>query len=157
MLLAIFLEVIDCLLGSSIIYLFLTLQRNKLYIGFTIAVCLLIAGCSANSPIKNGLDTSHESAHSANFLAVKYRNDPVDVGSQLFDSLDTSKSSWIENAWYDTKNEYMIINLSGTNYHYCGLPSHIWLSFKEADSFGSYFNSNIKEKYDCRTGTVPVY
>lgn len=49
---------------------------------------------------------------------VKYRDTPVDL--DYFEYQDTSESSWINGTWYDGENDYLIINLKGINYHYCG-------------------------------------
>jgi hypothetical protein len=90
-------------------------------------------------------------------LVIKYRSNTVDVDKPYFEYLDTSKSSWIRGAWYDAERRYMIINLRGTNYHYCGLLPSVWKKFKESDSFGSSYNANIKGNYDCRIFAVPSY
>jgi len=93
--------------------------------------------------------------HITNYVDVRYRNDPVDVAS--FEYLNTSRSSWVRGAWYDADNQYMIINLQGTNYHYCGMPSSAWRSFKSASSFGSHYNAFIKSNYDCQYNHPPDY
>lgn len=120
---------------------------------------LLLSGCTDTNnsnqylPQQKQEDTNRVS----NYISVKYRNTPVDINHQRWEKLNTSKSSFVNGAWYDSQNKYMIINLSGTNYHYCGLPSSIWSSFKSASSFGTYFNSKIKGNYDCRINPVPDY
>lgn len=76
-------------------------------------------------------------ANPEKLLSVKYRSTPVDVDKSYFESLDTSKSSFIQGAWYDEKHHYMIINLSGANYHYCGLDAGTWKIFKASSSFGT--------------------
>jgi len=91
------------------------------------------------------------------YITVKYRDTMVDVGRDNFQYQDTSKSSWIRGAWYDEEEKYMIINLNGTNYHYCGLPVSIWSNFMVATSYGTFYNASIKNKYDCRLGGVPSY
>jgi hypothetical protein len=94
-------------------------------------------------------------SNKSEYLSVKYRNTKVDVAS--FEHLDGGDSSLVRNAWYDDGNHYMIINLNGTNYHYCGLPSSTWSSLKSASSLGSFYNSSIKGKYDCRVNPMPNY
>ncbi len=86
---------------------------------------------------------------------IKYREDPVDVAG--FDYLNTPRSSFVRGAWYDSDNQYMIINLNGTNYHYCGLPKSTWRKFSRSDSFGRSYNQTIKNRYDCRINPVPNY
>ena len=88
---------------------------------------------------------------------VKYRQTPVDVADPRFEYLDTSRSSFITGAWYDSSNFYMVIGLRGTYYHYCRMPRNAWNSFQVADSLGRHYNAFIKGNYDCRLGGVPVY
>jgi hypothetical protein len=87
---------------------------------------------------------------------IKYRSDPVDLNSAHFEYFPTS-SSFVNGLWYDQSNQYMIILLNDTYYHYCGLPATEWKNFKNADSYGTYYNQRIKGNYDCRTGYVPSY
>ncbi len=96
-------------------------------------------------------------ARATRYVEVKYRDDPVDIAAPHFEYFDTSGSSFIRGAWYDQGNQYLVINLDGVYYHYCGLPPSVWSNFKEADSFGRFYNQNIKVKYDCRQGHVPGY
>jgi hypothetical protein len=56
----------------------------------------------------------------------------------------------------------MIINLKGTNYHYCELPTATYDRLMAAPSMGQFYNQNIKGTgsdgpYDCRTHRVPTY
>ncbi|MFH1597909.1 MAG: KTSC domain-containing protein [Patescibacteria group bacterium] len=91
--------------------------------------------------------------HDDNLLFIEYREYKADITN--FDYIDTSKSSFIEGAWFDADNEYMIINLNGKNYQKCRLPEKIWEEFKVANSFGTYYNSQIEGKYTCTFGSVP--
>ena len=93
-----------------------------------------------------------------NFVSVKYRQTPVDVAHPRFEYLDTSRSSFVTGAWYDSANSYMVIGLRGTHYHYCRMPMNAWTAFRRADSFGKHYNAFIKAgNYDCRLGGVPAY
>lgn len=100
-----------------------------------------LTGCNANS----------------HFVKVKYRDDAVNISDPRWDKLINKESTFVDGAWYDVANEYMIINLNGTYYHYCGLPTSIWAQFNNASSYGSYYNQNIKGNYDCRIYRVPSY
>ena len=102
-------------------------------------------------------DIPEGSQYVPNYVYVKYRDGLVDIANPRFEYLDTSKSSLVRGAWYDDDNQYMIINLTGTYYHYCGMPTSIWNSFKLTDSFGSFYNSHIKGRYDCREYPIPQY
>jgi len=126
-----------------------------------LAIVILTAGCtSGNVATNTNNKTSNSSSspnHVSNFVSVKYRSDRVDVANPRFEYLDTSGSSLVRDAWYDADNQYMIIDLSGTKYHYCELPSSVWSRFKRASSFGTEYNSSIKGNYSCQTGYVPNY
>src|SRR5262245_18616002 len=90
-------------------------------------------------------------------VRVKYRQTPVNVADPRFEYLDTSRSSFITGAWYDSSNSYMVIGLRGTYYHYCRMPRNAWSAFQVADSLGRHYNAFIKGNYDCRLGGVPAY
>ena len=66
------------------------------------------------------------------------------------ESVDTSTSSWIRGASYyscDGSTGYFILATDKTNYIFRGLPNSVWLGFKNAESFGSYYNDHIKGNY----------
>src|SRR5262249_15042058 len=99
-------------------------------------------------------------AHAAtpkHLVWIKYRQTPVDLADRRFEYLDTSRSSFITGAWYDSSNSYMVIGLRGSYYHYCRMPRNAWNSFQVADSLGRHYNAFIKGNYDCRLAGVPVY
>ncbi len=124
---------------------------------------LLLAGCGSNSKYQETTVSEtkptikEETTFEHNYINIKYRDDAVDIGDPRFEYLNTSKSSFVRGAWYDDDNKYMVINLKGTNYHYCGLPVSTWSSFKKADSFGTYYNKYIYKNYDCRYNYIPAY
>lgn len=69
------------------------------------------------------------------------------------DKMNTSKSSFITGASYyscDGKSGYMIVRLNNKDYIHQGLPKHIWLSFKRAESLGRFYSSNIRYKYQMK-------
>jgi KTSC domain len=85
---------------------------------------------------------------------------PVDL--KTFERRDTNRSSFIQRVCYDKAQSYMIINLRGTNYHYCELPPTTFDGLMGAPSMGQFYNQNIKGSgsdgpYDCRTHRVPAY
>ena len=68
----------------------------------------------------------------------------------LTENVNTSSSSWVRGASYyscDKKIGYFIIKTDKRNYIYKDLPINIWNSFKNASSFGSYYNRNIKNRF----------
>ena len=87
-------------------------------------------------------------------VAVKY-NGLVDL--KPFDCQDVSRSSFIKRVCYDRSNEYMLINLNGTYYHYCEIDNATVVALLSAQSMGRFFNSAVKGQFDCRTHKVPRY
>lgn len=125
-------------------------------------ILVLLTGCNVGKEdiaiTSNSSSYNREAKiHRPDWVFVKYRDGTVDIADPLFEYLDAAKSSLIRGAWYDEGNEYMVINLNGTYYHYCGMPDATWSKFKRADSFGSDYNAYIKGNYDCRQGYVPRY
>ena len=91
---------------------------------------------------------------SAETVNVKYRG-PVDLKPFVCDTI--TRSSLVKRVCYDRREQYMIINLQGTYYHYCEIDAGTVSSLLDASSMGRYFNSNIKGRFDCRTKKVPPY
>ena len=90
---------------------------------------------------------------------VKYRG-PVDLSP--FTCTDTPRSSFIQRVCYDKAQSYMLVNLRGTYYHYCEMPTETFNAFLTAPSMGQFFNQKIKGtgsdgRFDCRTHRLPHY
>lgn len=69
---------------------------------------------------------------------------------KIDESINTSKSGWILSAHYyscDGKTGFFIIRLKQRKYIHAGMPVSIWQQFKKANSFGSFYDYNIKHKY----------
>ena len=69
------------------------------------------------------------------------------VDFKFEDYLTTSKSSFIDSATYlscDGINGYMIIEIKNTDYIYHNIPISLWNSFINVNSFGTFYNVNIK-------------
>jgi hypothetical protein len=134
-----------------------------------VAVAIVLSACSTSTapPSVNSASTVPASAvttapttapsHTPLWLTVKYRSDPVDVADPRFVYLDGGSSSLVDFAFYDADNGYMIVSLNGTAYHYCDMPGGEWDEFTAASSLGSFYNTRIKGRFDCRTGFVPQY
>lgn len=90
----------------------------------------------------------------AETVNVKYRG-VVDLAP--FQCESVSRSSLVTRVCYDRKEQYMVIGLQGTYYHYCEIDPGTVAALRGADSMGRYFNANIKGRFDCRTHRVPSY
>ncbi len=90
----------------------------------------------------------------AESVNVKYRGE---VNLKSFDCTDITRSSFIRRVCYDEANEYMLINLSGTYYHYCAIDDGTVSALLAADSMGRFYNASIKGHFSCRENRVPEY
>jgi hypothetical protein len=85
---------------------------------------------------------------------VKYRG-VVDLAP--FQCESVNRSSLVTRVCYDRKEQYMIIGLQGTYYHYCEIDPGTVNALRGAESMGRFYNSNIKGRFDCRNRRVPAY
>jgi hypothetical protein len=90
----------------------------------------------------------------AETVNVKYRG-PVDL--KPFACETVARSSLVRRVCYDRREQYMIISLNGTYYHYCEIDAATVASLLSADSMGRYYNRNIKGNFDCRVRRLPTY
>ncbi len=63
---------------------------------------------------------------------------------------DTSKSSWIYNAKYYSCNGitgFFLIETKSKTYIHPEVPIEKWNEFKKTESFGKYYNQNIKNRF----------
>jgi KTSC domain-containing protein len=90
----------------------------------------------------------------AESVFVKYRGE---VDLKPFECTDIARSSFIDRVCYDRRNEYMLISLNGTFYHYCEINAGTVSSLLTASSMGRFYNASIKGAFDCRIHQVPSY
>ena len=90
----------------------------------------------------------------AETVNVKYRG-PVDLAPFQCESIN--RSSLVTRVCYDRKEQYMVIGLQGTYYHYCEIDAATVSALRNAQSMGRFYNQAIKGKFDCRTRRVPTY
>jgi hypothetical protein len=64
-------------------------------------------------------------------------------------------SSFVNRVCYKEQDNYVIVLLGSTNYHYCRVPSSTVTRWLNSSSKGSYYHSNIKGRFDCRLGGIP--
>ena len=105
------------------------------------------------------LCTALSGVAAAESVIVKYRG-PVPLDT--FQCATIDRSSLVERVCYDAAQEYMVILLKGTYYHYCEIDRGTVDALLSAESMGRYFQANIKGTglggpFDCRTHWVPVY
>ena len=93
-------------------------------------------------------------ASAGEVIQVKYRG-PVDLAT--FDCEWTPQSSAVKRLCYDRKEQYVVVNLTGTYYHYCEVPQSVVTAWRGSESLGKFFNSRVKGNFDCRINRVPEY
>jgi len=68
----------------------------------------------------------------------------------LIETLNTDRSSWIRSGKYcscDLKVGFFLYKTNKETYIHQNVPIEIWNELKGASSIGSYYNLNIKHKY----------
>ena len=111
---------------------------------FFLAIILLL-GCTQGSDC-GSLPTRFKSYNEAENL--------ISSASFVFkDSCNTSKSSWIRSLHYyscDKQTGYLVMSTDSKEYIHQGVPISLWKEFKKANSFGSFYTSRIKGRYQLK-------
>jgi hypothetical protein len=77
---------------------------------------------------------------------------------KLKESANTSESSWVRSAKFcscDGVSGFFILGTDKKEYYHQNMPIEIWQGFKNATSFGSYYNQFIKNKYTLNVSGKP--
>ena len=82
------------------------------------------------------------SGAAAEDVVVKYREGTVSLDTFKCESI--TKSTFVNRVCYDAAQEYMIIQLQDTYYHYCEIDQGTVDGLLSAVSLGKFFNANIK-------------
>ena len=109
---------------------------------------------SASSTLANSNAPKPDAKTEPEVVTVKYRG-PVSLAPFKCDAV--TRSSFIERVCYDAVNSYMLIDLTGTWYHYCEIDAGTVSNLMAANSMGQFYNQSIKGRFDCRTHLVPSY
>jgi len=71
------------------------------------------------------------------------------ISAADYKTIDTSKSSFVENVFYSHNENMLVLKLNDNWYSYCGVPSNVWSEFTLSSSFGSFYNNEVKGSYSC--------
>ena len=114
---------------------------NSVKIKILLFVTIIITSCN------------HKNCSEININFTSYNNAIEVVQNSSFaieEKVDTD-SSWIDSIEYyscDEKFGYLIVNTKkGKSYIHKNVPIQVWNQFKNADSFGRFYNQNIKGNY----------
>ena len=119
---------------------------------------------SENASTNTSVTSSNSSGTNSNsncpIISVKYRTKgTVPICANTFSGLPSPNGD-VRSAYFDSGNNYMIVNLNGTNYHYCRFPNSVWRNWSNQSSKYTYYDLYIRGNYDCRDGGgryVPNY
>lgn len=90
----------------------------------------------------------------AETVNVKYRG-LVDLSP--FSCEQITRSSLVKRLCYDRRERYVIVNLTGTYYHYCEVSAETVTAWQKSESMGRFYNSQVKGNFDCRVLHMPSY
>lgn len=90
----------------------------------------------------------------AETVYVKYRGQ-VDLSPFACEWIE--RSSVVKRLCYDAKEKYVVVNLTGTYYHYCEVPAAVVINWRSAESMGRFYNASVKGNFDCRVLRMPSY
>lgn len=108
-------------------------------------------------PILSFLSCTADAQQSCEELEEKYvdADGMVDLLDQtsfsISEQFNTSQSSWIKSASYyscDGAKGYFVLRTYKKVYLYKDVPKDLWIRFKQADSLGSFYNRQIKGRYE---------
>lgn len=93
----------------------------------------------------------------AETVNVKYH---LPVALDAFACTNVAENSDVTRVCYDTAEQYMVIRLKTTYYHYCTIDSATVQGLLKASSKRQYFESRIRGTgsdgpFDCRTHPIP--
>lgn len=92
------------------------------------------------------------------WVEVAYRETAVNLGADSVVRLALEPTGDVESAWWDSVGQYLVINLNGTNYHYCDFDGDDVQALVSADDVGVHYQELVRGTHDCRDlGNVPEY
>jgi hypothetical protein len=102
----------------------------------------MVVGC--NSQNCNEIDL-HKRGHNVAISTIRQ------FDFKFSEEVNTNESSWIKSVEYYSCDEVtgflLITTKKGKEYIHNGVPKDLWSKFIHSNSFGSFYNSNIKGKY----------
>jgi hypothetical protein len=88
---------------------------------------------------------------SAESVYVKYQGN---VSLDNFNCTNTI-SSFVNRVCYEEQDNYVVVLLGSTYYHYCRVPNNTVDNWLDASSKGKFYHAKIKGRFDCRLGGIP--
>jgi hypothetical protein len=136
-------------------------------IGYWSALIILVAlvGCSGEpTPVQQGAEPEASTlppvaprpSNSCQLLPTSFSSYEEALARvrgasfRIQEEQSTEKSSWVRGAEYyscDGLTGYFILTTDRGSFIHQGVPSAVWEDFKQASSYGAYYNRNIKGRY----------
>ena len=126
--------------------------RTALFLAITI-FCFLSCGNENHISSKSNSKSSSLTCNEIPKTFTSYNEAIQQVRSKRYkiqESVNTNKSSWIRGAEFyscDGSVGYFILGTDKRDYIHERLPLSVWQSFREADSFGEFYNTHIRGRY----------
>ena len=117
------------------------MMKIKLILVLTFTFSLLFSNCRRKNceQLSNNFGTFNEAINK--IKSTRFR---------IEEEVNTSRSSWVKWASFyscDGNYGYFILKTDKEEYLYSGMPYIIWQQFKDASSFGVFYNEKIKHQY----------
>jgi hypothetical protein len=137
-------------------------RGSRLLIAFLLGAVGMFSGCSSDtgsSTEMNGDPVEEANATVGNscddlptsFASYTEAMDRIRSASfRMAEEQNTDESSWVRGAEYyscDGASGFFIIRTDDREYIHFDVPVAVWQGFKDASSFGTYYNANIKRRY----------
>lgn len=90
----------------------------------------------------------------AETVTVKYRG-PVNLTTFQCESFN--KNINVNRVCYDPREQYMVIGLERTYYHYCAIDAQTVSALKKSPVMDQYFKTVIRGNFACKDRKVPEY
>jgi hypothetical protein len=119
------------------------------------SVLLLVIATSIGSDASNEPEQSETPAFVSYSQAIDYVTHNPRFSC---DEVDTSRSPFIRRARFCTDHSdhgYAILDATKAEYVYEGVPNAIWQQFRDAGSFGRFYDQNIRGLSPLRLGDAP--
>ncbi len=128
---------------------------------FLLATVVLFPGCrtdngssaensdrvdEANAPVGNSCADLQTSYTSYTEAMDRIRS----ASFRIAEEQNTDESSWVRGAEFyscDGATGFFILRTDDREYIHVDVPVAVWQGFKDASSFGTYYNANIKRRY----------
>ena len=136
-------------------------RGSRSLVAFLLGTLVLFSGCSSDSgSTSENSDTVIEASESAgngcanlpaSFSSYSEAMDQIRSASfRIAEEQNTDESSWVRGAEFyscDGATGFFILRTDDQEYVHVDVPVAVWQGFKEASSFGTYYNTYIKRRY----------